>query len=628
MLDKYKRLVIYFFYDKDGVADRYIEFFLEGLKPVTSKYVIVCNGKLTKESQNLFKKYSEDIIVRDNKGFDVWAYKTALEYVGWDELRKYYEVCLINFTIMGPVHPFEEMFSKMDKEKELDFWGVTMHLGWPSDPWGTSPYGYLPKHLQSHFHVYRNRFLKSAELKQYWDNVPAIKNYYDAVGKHETYFTKYFADKGFRWKSYIDNKDEEDFNVYPLIFNAVKLIKIDNCPVFKRKSFFYDKSMLLEDSFGEAPIELFRYLQNNTDYDVDLIMENIIRTCNQSDFVNALGLYYVLSTGAQSEKPVNGRECALIMHLYYEDLIIESMEYAKSMPEESDIYITTSKESMIPEIKEVFSRLPNKVEIRKIENRGRDVSSLLVGCADIIDRYKYICFFHDKKTIYVKPWSVGSGFAYKVSKSVLYNKYYVKNIINLFEDNSRLGLLMGRQPDHGVYSFVSFGKEWGPNFLVTKQLAERININVDMDKNKAPIAPYGTVFWFRTKAMKKLFLKKWKYEDFPIEPNNIDGTILHAVERIYPFVVQDAGYYPAYVMPSEIASLEISNLVHYRRIGLFVGMETIARYMPKNIYERFKIIMKGLLPNSLYFGISGFKHKVFKEKSDLETERKLNRYKQ
>lgn len=49
--------------------------------------------------------------------------------------------------------------------------------------------------------------------------------------------------------------------------------------------------------------------------------------------------------------------------------------------------------------------------------------------------------------------------------------------------------------------------------------------------------------------MKKLFKKDWKYTDFPKEPNKIDGTLLHVLERVYPFVVQDAGYYPAYVRP-------------------------------------------------------------------------------
>lgn len=49
-----KRLVIYFFYDKDGIADNYVDYFLNGLKGVTDKFVIVANGKITPESRTMF----------------------------------------------------------------------------------------------------------------------------------------------------------------------------------------------------------------------------------------------------------------------------------------------------------------------------------------------------------------------------------------------------------------------------------------------------------------------------------------------------------------------------------------------------------------------------------------------
>jgi rhamnosyltransferase len=38
---------------------------------------------------------------------------------------------------------------------------------------------------------------------------------------------------------------------------------------------------------------------------------------------------------------------------------------------------------------------------------------------------------------------------------------------------------------------------------------------------------------------------------------------MHAIERIYSFVCQDAGYYPAYVMSDRYASLEYTGVRHY-----------------------------------------------------------------
>lgn len=94
---------------------------------------------------------------------------------------------------------------------------------------------------------------------------------------------------------------------------------------------------------------------------------------------------------------------------------------------------------------------------------------------------------------------------------------------------------------------------WGPNFDNTKALMKKLGIDVPISGEKAPIAPFGSVFWFRVKALQPLFDRDWHHDDFPPEPLAPDGTISHAVERIYPFVAQGAGYYPAIVMSSVFA---------------------------------------------------------------------------
>lgn len=545
-MSKGKRLVIYFFYDKDGIADRYVDYFLQGLRPVTDDFVIVANGKITPETRKMFLKYTDDIIVRLNVGLDAWAYKDALEYVGWDKLREYYEVCLVNSTIMGPVYPFEEMFSKMDEKEDLDFWGITRHMGSSDDPFHCNPYGYLPEHIQSHFTVYRNRFLKSKALKYYWDHLPEIKGYSDSVGKHESYFTRHFQDMGFKWTTYVHNKDEKGYNSYYLMMAPVQAIKNDRCPIFKRRTFFHDGPDMISESNREQAVVLLDYLRTQTHYDTGMIMENIIRTCHQNDFVSNLALFYTLPTEVRISPEQWHRNVALVMHLYYMDLLENSVHYAWSMPPEADIYITTPHKEEVEHIRKVFSVLPNKVEVRLIENRGRDVSSLLVGVADIVNHYDYICFYHDKKVTQLDQKIIGLSWGYMISENILHNRTYVENIISTFEMHPKLGLLTPLQPSHSVY-IDTFGNEWGVNYDNTKRLAEDLKLNVPMSPLKPPVAPLGTCFWFRTKAMKKMFDKKWKYSDFPKEPNKIDGTLLHAVERVYPFVIQDAGYYPAYV---------------------------------------------------------------------------------
>ena len=64
-------------------------------------------------------------------------------------------------------------------------------------------------------------------------------------------------------------------------------------------------------------------------------------------------------------------------------------------------------------------------------------------------------------------------------------------------------------------------------------------------------------------------MRDWSYEDFPPEPepSKSGGTILHAIERLWPQFAADAGYTSAWVMPPETA-LSVMNSAWYRESRL------------------------------------------------------------
>ena len=63
-----------------------------------------------------------------------------MESYGWDRLVEFDEVVLFNATIMGPVYPFEEMFTEM-AGRDIDFWGITWFHKVPYDPFGHAAEG-------------------------------------------------------------------------------------------------------------------------------------------------------------------------------------------------------------------------------------------------------------------------------------------------------------------------------------------------------------------------------------------------------------------------------------------------------------------------------------------------------
>ena len=560
--DKLKRAIIFLFYDKDGIVDDYIPTLFQGLKGFYDKLCFVANGKLSEEGKEKLKDYVTDFLVRENKGFDVWGYKAGLEFFGWEELEKYDEVILMNYTIFGPLYPFSEMFESMNK-KDLDFWGITKHHEVDFDVFNTCKYGYIPEHIQSSFLVIRNSLLKTKDYKDLWENMPMINSYAESVGLYEAIFTKEFNEKGYKSAVYIDTSDLEGYTRYPLMMMSDELIVNRRCPVIKLKSFSQNYMDIIMDTVGSCTLNSYEFIRNNTSYDVDLIWQNILRTSNMAAIKRLMHLNYILPTEYELKKyDLSEDKVLLIFHIYFEDLLDESIHYMKSMPETSDLLITTPRKELKEKIEEKVRGLNfRNIEVRVIENRGRDVSSLLVGAKDAVMNYDYVCFMHDKKTAQLKPYSSLNDVYINYCKGTLATKKYVKNLIGTFKENPRLGMLMPPPPNHGNF-FHIIGNEWSSNFKKTEKLIKKLGLNVDFHWSLEPISPLGTMFWFRPRALKKLFDYGWEYSDFPEEPNEHDGTILHAVERVYGFAVQDAGYYCAWCLTERMAKIELTNL-HY-----------------------------------------------------------------
>ena len=553
-----KRLIIWFFFDADGVVDRYAEYFLSDLARNADRVVVVCNGKLNDAGRALIERHTREIIVRRNEGFDVWAYKEGIEYVTWEKLEEYDELVLCNFTNYGPLYPFSEMFGAMDARKELDFWGITKFNRVDYDPFGVIEYNYIPEHLQSSFIAIRKSLFGAPEYRTFWENMPPIRSYNESIGKYEAIFTKKFADMGYRWDTYVPMADLDEVVPCPLVMCSYELVAHRRCPIVKRRMFFHNYFDILADTDGENGRKTFDYIRDHCDYDTGMIWENLLRTCDMADLKRNLNLNYILPSSF-SAGPSKSR-VALICHLYFADQIDYCRGFIANLPETADLYITTSTGQNKTAIEAAFAGLTKgKLEVRVTPNRGRNLASLLVEFRSVVPDYDYICFVHDKKVGQVKPLSAGMCFRDKCFENLLGSRRYVENIIRLFDDDPYLGMLMPPYPEHGIF-FFTVGNAWTENFQQTLRLAEELKLRRLPEAEKEPVASLGAMFWIRGAACKTLLSHPWKYEDFPEEPIATDGTLLHALERLFPFTVQHDGFYSAWCMNDDYARVELTNL--------------------------------------------------------------------
>lgn len=572
-----QRLGIYCFYDKYGHAASFIKTFLDDLMDNLDDLVVVVNGQLSDQARQLFSEYTKTIIVRENKGLDVAAYKQAILTLGWEKLESYDEVICLNDTVMGPVYPFREMFACMDR-KDVDFWGITAYAGETVDK------EQIPTHLQAYWHAYRRSLVSSPAFHEYWETMPLWKDYAEVTRKHEMTFTKHFTDLGFTWASYIDWRKYQGYSSYPLLYMPMQIVRDDRCPIFKRRSFFVDYSAYFDQTAGQPALDLYEYLRDHTDYDVDMIWDAILPSYNIDDIRKAMHLDYVLPSQAINPQTHDRPRSAFIYHVYFMDLLEDTCHYIASLPEETDLYIT-STEDKIPQIREYMQQhgISHQATFIPVINRGRDVSALLVAACPVVlsGKYDVIGFAHDKKSSQNQEnghhGTESQGFAYKLMENTLGSEAYVKNILTLFAENPRLGQVTPPPPYHALYFAHTIPHDWGANYEITKELLEdRLGIHVPLSPTKPTASAMGSCYWFRVEALKPLFEYGWKYEDFlPEGQMDEDGTISHAIERANGYICQSRGYYPAWVLSDRYARIEVDSLFY--TTAMMMGSSAEAR---------------------------------------------------
>lgn len=570
------RISILVVYDKDGKVDDYLLHLIKELVENTTRLIVVVNGELTEKSFERIGEYTQEIFIRKNEGYDVTAWKEALEkYIGWEQVKRYEELLLVNDSFYGPFCSLKHIFEQME-ERKADFWGLTEQYPMPNTFGAAYEGKMLPYHIQSFFIVVRKNMLRSEEFQKFWHDLPQIVNFSDAVTKYELCFTEYFKSKGYLCDTYvkskiIDSRKEENGYSY-LMYNPCEMITRCQCPIIKKKCFSMPYYDILEYSMGEDAVKCLQYIESHTSYDVSMIWKNLIRTMDPGKLNNSLHMRYVLPHTFSVDKSIDCKveQVAVIAHMYYPELIEIGCAYLCRLPKGVDIFITTTSEENKCIIQEKMQEERDVKEIIVIGNRGREIRGLLVECAEIFKMYKYVCFVHDKRTTgNLADKKIGQSYMYTLWQSMLKSSEYVQNIISLLQQKEYLGILAPVPVYHWNY-FGYLGNEWTNCFENTKKLAERIGIQCVISEEYSPIA-LGTAFWCKTDALLPLFTHAFVEEDFQEEPLSVDGTLNHSIERILPYVAQSQGYATGIVMSDEYARLHLSN--YHRMINGVMNQE-------------------------------------------------------
>lgn len=265
-----EKVLIYVIFESEPRLQQYKVIFLEKLATLADKTLIVVNGGLAAEDLETLEQYGQ-VLVRDNTGYDTAAFREGILSLGKEKLQHCSQLMLVNDTNIGPMSDLAAVFQTM-VGRNLDFWGIS-YGETQEDITGFNRYGYIPNHLQSYFLVIEPLLLQSEEFYDYWEVLTDTDSREEAIGKHETTFTKYFADLGYRYDALVHENHDSAMYIHPL-----RMLKAGS-PLIKYTSLknYDDQQFLWQGLERESEVpDVLDYVREKTDYPVE-ILENIVQ---------------------------------------------------------------------------------------------------------------------------------------------------------------------------------------------------------------------------------------------------------------------------------------------------------------------------------------------------------------
>ena len=502
-----KRIAIFVFYDKDGIVDTYIKYFLEAITEHVKRLVIVCNGKLSAIGRKCLDQFTDDIFIRENTGYDAMAYKLAMtEYLGWKVLEEYDEMLLINDTFYGPLYPLAEMFEEMDSKK-CNFWGITGQKEYTDYYSGTSRV--FPSYIQSYFMVFRKEVLHNKMFQDYWNTFDSTSWIFsDVVGRHEHFFSQFLEQAGFSWDTYIHAEDYEhtdpQYNFIQYYHAAYQLIKEHRCPVVKKKKLASIHLINNPGELGNDAAKALSWIQKNTEYDTDMIWENLLRLYDVKELQKSLNLHYVIF---EKDIPnVSHRKKRMVCCSIDPPLTKQQKEYLDLVNNDMYVWNCSSQEA---------------------SGESDSVSKSMDTFMNKADSCEYVLLLVRKK-----EKDTGQT-ALRIYSSIeeqwgnlVGNNSYMESLLQLFAENKRLGVLLA---PCGIHS-GDFGKE------IRQKLQGCLAL------------------WSR----KDIFIKMKKHIDAFIK--NSDRISVAELRDLFIYTAQKMGYYSADAMKASYASMAYTNM--------------------------------------------------------------------
>ena len=457
-----KRILIYHHFDPRDIIDDYVIYFLKAFRAEGCDISFGSNSNLNQIELAKLDDVVNKITLRENRGFDFASWRDQLQGYGKERLEVYDQVIIANSTTYGPLFPLDELFTFLETQS-FDFWAPTLH---------TAAYG-IPVHVQPYVLVVRKGLHQSDVFWDFWNSIQDdYEDQWDIIWEAEIRLTYEFYKEGFNYAVGANLEDASEIRALghyePFVLHAAAhLISQSRLCFVKVKAFYHLDSRSLQ----QTPL-IFDALKNqDSKYPVKLIVEHQRRVSPLSWHRNLPGtmigdsllpLKVAHKDGENQREQLSDEPIGVFAHIYYPDSINYLKKYLKNIPTLFDLNITTPDQSlenllMLDELQQYLPKL-RSIEIRVVENRGRDIAPWILEFRDKQFDYDIALKLHVKRHAN-QPKVFGQIWNDYMFESLLGNDVQIETILDSFSRDSRLGIAFPTYPP--FYNLIYPRGYWG-----------------------------------------------------------------------------------------------------------------------------------------------------------------------
>lgn len=226
---------------------------------------------------------------------------------------------------------------------------------------------------------------------------------------------------------------------------------------------------------------------------------------------------------------------AVVVHLYYLDLWAEISKALLKLPKNTTIFVTTTENQLTSACACVHLDFPS-AHVYGYPNRGRDLGPLLeLMKVHRLEDFDLVLKIHGKKSPHLKTGKKDLGEFWRRSfLGQLIPEWGVADVVNFFDSHPYVGIA-GPEAFLASVGSSMYSKDTTHWF---SYLLQRLG---KPEKTDFELFFAGTMFWARGPVFGALRSLGLQQSDIEIEDRQTDGTLAHALERIFPVLAKSVG---------------------------------------------------------------------------------------